>query len=81
MPFPLAGSWCYVLRARVFLHFSVKCLSLSVCISDLEEEVKQMKNLLSRAESEKRQLQEELTDLEKVCVSTLRHCRGNQGAL
>ncbi|KAK1805509.1 hypothetical protein P4O66_019808, partial [Electrophorus voltai] len=36
------------------------------CVSDLEEELKQMKNSLSKAEGEKRQLQEELTVLEKL---------------
>uniref|UniRef100_A0AAY5F464 non-specific serine/threonine protein kinase n=1 Tax=Electrophorus electricus TaxID=8005 RepID=A0AAY5F464_ELEEL len=41
---------------------------LQACVSDLEEELKQMKNSLSKAEGEKRQLQEELTVLEKVCV-------------
>ncbi|KAK2846059.1 hypothetical protein Q7C36_010913 [Tachysurus vachellii] len=39
---------------------------LQVRVSGLEEELKQAKNLLSKAEGEKRQLQEELTDLEKV---------------
>ncbi|KAI5627759.1 rho-associated, coiled-coil containing protein kinase 2b isoform X2 [Silurus asotus] len=39
---------------------------LQVRISGLEEELKQSKNFLSKAEGEKRQLQEELTDLEKV---------------
>ncbi|KAB5517216.1 hypothetical protein PHYPO_G00187160 [Pangasianodon hypophthalmus] len=39
---------------------------LQVCVSGLEEELKQTKNVLSKAEGEKRQLQEELTDLEKV---------------
>uniref|UniRef100_A0AAY5EDT4 non-specific serine/threonine protein kinase n=1 Tax=Electrophorus electricus TaxID=8005 RepID=A0AAY5EDT4_ELEEL len=39
---------------------------LQACVSDLEEELKQMKNSLSKAEGEKRQLQEELTVLEKL---------------
>ncbi|KAF5907784.1 rho-associated protein kinase 2-like isoform X2, partial [Clarias magur] len=39
---------------------------LQVRVSGLEEELKQTKNLLSKAEGEKRQLQEELTDLGKV---------------
>ncbi|XP_053503069.1 rho-associated protein kinase 2 isoform X2 [Ictalurus furcatus] len=39
---------------------------LQVCVSGLEEELKQTKNLLSKAEGEKRQLQEELTNLEKL---------------
>ncbi|GAA6081907.1 rho-associated protein kinase 2-like isoform X1, partial [Tachysurus ichikawai] len=39
---------------------------LQVRVSGLEEELKQAKNLLFKAEGEKRQLQEELTDLEKV---------------
>ncbi|KAM9496366.1 rho-associated protein kinase 2b isoform 3-T4 [Clarias gariepinus] len=39
---------------------------LQAHVSGLEEEQKLTKNLLARAEGEKRQLQEELTDLEKV---------------
>ncbi|XP_062857963.1 rho-associated protein kinase 1-like isoform X2 [Trichomycterus rosablanca] len=39
---------------------------LQARVSSLEEELKQTKNLLSKAEAEKRQLQEELTILEKV---------------
>lgn len=35
-------------------------------ISGLEDEVKKARQALSKAESEKRQLQEKLTDLEKV---------------
>lgn len=35
-------------------------------ISGLEEEARQQKQALSKAETEKRQLQEKLTDLEKV---------------
>ncbi|XP_076872449.1 rho-associated protein kinase 2-like isoform X5 [Brachyhypopomus gauderio] len=39
---------------------------LQARVSGLEEELKQTKNSLSKAEGEKRQIQEELTDLEKV---------------
>lgn len=35
-------------------------------ISGLEDEVRQVRHALSKAEAEKRQLQEKLTDLEKV---------------
>ncbi|KAL0178175.1 hypothetical protein M9458_027069, partial [Cirrhinus mrigala] len=38
---------------------------LQARISGLEEEVKQVRQALSKAETEKRQLQEKLTDLEK----------------
>lgn len=44
----------------------VSILSLSGRISVLEEEARQQRQALSKSESEKRQLQEKLTDLEKV---------------
>uniref|UniRef100_A0AAY5ER86 non-specific serine/threonine protein kinase n=1 Tax=Electrophorus electricus TaxID=8005 RepID=A0AAY5ER86_ELEEL len=56
----------HTLSLSLSLSFSLSPLSLSACVSDLEEELKQMKNSLSKAEGEKRQLQEELTVLEKL---------------
>ena len=41
-------------------------LCLSGRISVLEDEARQQRQTLSKAETEKRQLQEKLTDLEKV---------------
>lgn len=43
-------------------------LSFSGHVSGLEDELKHIKTSLSKAEAEKRQLQEDLTALEKVCV-------------
>ncbi len=43
-------------------------LTFSGSVSGLEDELKHIKTSLSKAEAEKRQLQEDLTALEKVCV-------------
>lgn len=43
-------------------------LTFSGRVSGLEDELKHVKSSLSKTEAEKRQLQEDLTALEKVCV-------------
>ncbi len=43
-------------------------LTFSGHVSGLEDELKHIKTSLSKAEAEKRQLQEDHTALEKVCV-------------
>lgn len=61
----------YVLEASLlyFLNlppWELSLPSLAGRISSLEEEARQQRQILSKAESEKRQLQEKHTDMEKV---------------
>lgn len=59
-------------HVRLLQHdFTFGDIFLSVGrISGLEDEVWQVRQALSKAETEKRQLQEKLTDLEKVNIHT-----------
>ncbi len=67
---PLASTSFLCFCQPVFLSISFLFLFLTFSgrVSGLEDELKHIKTSLSKAEAEKRQLQEDLTALEKVCV-------------